>query len=85
MEAPPSPTVPQYLGRCVSNNVVLRAPCSLVVVYVQLQGTQETIRRENSTPKDRVQRFSCSGPTTRLLKLLLGSPDRKAFAKEHAS
>jgi hypothetical protein len=57
MEKPTSPAVPQYLGCCASNNVVVRAPSSRVGVYVQLRGTQEAVRRENLTPRDLVQRM----------------------------
>jgi hypothetical protein len=50
MEAPISPAVPQHLGCCDSNNVVIRAPSPRVGVYGQLRGTQEAVRRENPMP-----------------------------------
>jgi hypothetical protein len=34
MEATTSLAIPQYLGRCVSTNVVVRVPCSIIGVYV---------------------------------------------------
>jgi hypothetical protein len=46
-----------YLRSCASNDVVVRAPSSHVGVYVQLRGMQEAVRRENSIPRDYVQRI----------------------------
>lgn len=57
MEAPTSPAIPQYIGCCASNYVVVRTSSSRVGVYVQLRGTQVAVRRENPTPRDSVQRM----------------------------